>query len=384
MRAEHRVAALGNEALLAALSALTRRDNQLTSELLAHLGEVDERRLFADLGFDSMWAFCTQSLGWCESTAWRRIAAARVCHDYPHALGLVASGELKVVALSLMRKHLNADNAAELFELCRQRSFRQVEEWLAARFPKPDVRDLVRRLPARPPVTSNVGSGATDSSEIPVFLGETQATEPIQQIPQPPQPRRLEPLSADRYGVHFTADTEFRDLLERVRALASHRLPSGDLKTVLQRGLEVYERELLKGRFAVGKKPRPSNRERSSTAPSAKTYRSRQRRRASKPSRYVPAAAAREVYARDGGQCTFVSSHGQRCGAQRFLQLDHIDPHARGGPSTPENLRLRCRAHNLWHARRCFGTQRTRPRSRRSSPLRAPNPAYSPESPKDS
>ena len=194
-------------------------------------------------------------------------------------------------------------------------AFGRSKSLLTARFPKPDVRDLLRRLPARSPITSNVGSGATDSSETPDFLGETQATEPIQQIPQPPQPRRLEPLSADRYGVHFTADTEFRDLLERVRALASHRLPSGDLKTVLQRGLEVYERELLKGRFAVGKKPRPSNRERSSTAPSAKTYRSRQRRRASKPSRYVPAAAAREVYARDGGQCTFVSSAGRRCGA---------------------------------------------------------------------
>jgi len=29
-----------------------------------------------------------------------------------------------------------------------------------------------------------------------------------------PKPRRLEPLSADRYGVHFTADGEFRELLE--------------------------------------------------------------------------------------------------------------------------------------------------------------------------
>ena len=58
--------------------------------------------------------------------------------------------------------------------------------------------------------------------------------------------------------MHFTADTEFRDLLERVRALASHRLATGDLKTVLQRGLEAYERELVKERFAVGAKPRAS------------------------------------------------------------------------------------------------------------------------------
>jgi hypothetical protein len=36
--------------------------------------------------------------------------------------------------------------------------------------------------------------------------------------------RELEPLSPDRFGVHFTADAELRDLIERARALASHRL----------------------------------------------------------------------------------------------------------------------------------------------------------------
>jgi len=138
----------------------------LTSELLAHLGEVDHRRLFADLGFDSMWAFCTQSLGLCESTAWRRIAAARVCHAYPNALGLVATGELRVVALSLMRTHLNADNAAELFELCRRRSFRQVEELLAARFPKPNVREVLSTGRPHRPARSrrSVDSGESAAS----------------------------------------------------------------------------------------------------------------------------------------------------------------------------------------------------------------------------
>jgi hypothetical protein len=58
--------------------------------------------------------------------------------------------------------------------------------------------------------------------------------------------------------VHFTADGEFRQLLERVRGLAGHRLPNGDLMTLLKRGLEAYERELTKERFAVGRKPRRS------------------------------------------------------------------------------------------------------------------------------
>jgi len=48
---------------------------------------------------------------------------------------------------------------------------------LATRFPRPDVRDLVRRLPARVAFTPDVGC-STEAS----------------------QSRRLEPLSADRYG----------------------------------------------------------------------------------------------------------------------------------------------------------------------------------------
>jgi 5-methylcytosine-specific restriction endonuclease McrA len=35
-------------------------------------------------------------------------------------------------------------------------------------------------------------------------------------------------------------------------------------------------------------------------------------------------------------------SSGGLCGSTRRLQLDHITPRARGGPSTIENLRVLC------------------------------------------
>ena len=60
---------------------------------------------------------------------------------------------------------------------------------------------------------------------------------------------RLEPLSADRFGVHFTADAEFRDLLEEVRALASHGQPKGEILPLMKRALEAYRSELRKSRF---------------------------------------------------------------------------------------------------------------------------------------
>jgi len=71
--------------------------------------------------------------------------------------------------------------------------------------------------------------------------------------------------------------------------------------------------------------------------------------------RHIPRAIRREVFARDGEQCTFVDAAGHRCPERGYLELDHIEPQALGGPDTAANLRARCRAHNMWHAAQVFG-----------------------------
>jgi len=50
-----------------------------------------------------------------------------------------------------------------------------------------------------------------------------------------------------------------------------------------------------------------------------------------------------------------VDTRGVRCRATTALELHHERPFARGGPSTAENLRLRCRAHNALAAEQDFG-----------------------------
>jgi hypothetical protein len=140
---------------------------------------------------------------------------------------------LHASALSLLKKHLTPENASELFELCAHPSARKVEELLAARFPRPDVRDLVRRLPAQAGFTLDVGCSTEKtpseappcqpSADLEKAFVASPSREPKAGLGAPgaaeaPKARRLEPLAADRYGVHFTADGEFRELLERVRS----------------------------------------------------------------------------------------------------------------------------------------------------------------------
>jgi hypothetical protein len=390
MSDRYRLVALGNDELVASLFVLVKRENGMLAEMLAHLAELDSRRLYLELGFPSMFAYCTEALGLCKSSAYRRIAAARVCRRFPEVFAHVAAGQLQMSVLAALSRFLTPENAGQLFADCSGKSCDQVEELLAIRFPRPDVPDSVRRLPERVmgasraisasvaepsfngrspeapqtdgavnlepaaffPLVSSMGNpnaaaprsvagaGPSPGSVAPVAAPALAANSPVQ--------RKLEPLAADRFGVHFTADGDFKRLLEEVRALASHRLPNGDLSSLMVRALAAYRRELLKERYGVGR--RAKRPKRVSVNPSEIMPMPVLR------SRRVPAAVAREVYLRDGGCCTFCAANGQRCGATQFLQLDHITPWAVGGESTVANLRLRCRAHNQHAARSHFGT----------------------------
>jgi len=56
-------------------------------------------------------------------------------------------------------------------------------------------------------------------------------------------------------------------------------------------------------------------------------------------SRHIPDSVKVEVWRRDGGRCV-------RCGANDYLEFDHIIPFSRGGANTARNLQLLCRRCN--------------------------------------
>src|SRR6187402_919702 len=128
MEDQYRLVGLGNSELLAGLSALVRQSNQLLAQLLAHLVELDERKLHLELGFSSLFAYCVQGLAMSEGTAGRRVTAARVCRRFPELFERVARGELHLCALCALAPHLNAENANELLAASKGKTRRQVEE----------------------------------------------------------------------------------------------------------------------------------------------------------------------------------------------------------------------------------------------------------------
>ena len=396
MRDRYRLSGLRDDELLGKLSGLVKTGNALNADALAHLAELDERRLYLELGFSSLFAYCVESLGMDESSAGRRITAARVCRRFPAVFERVASGALSLSALCALNPHLNPENAEGLFEASRNKSRRWVEEMLAARFPKPDVRDLIRRMPPKAELRPSLAA-TTEPNILPTWISIPIPTPTPTPLPTPtstsaPAPielrrtsgkpidgpqRRIEPLSLDRYGFHFTGDSSLKEKFERARALLSHELPRGEMSALFELALDALLLDREKRRFSVVRKPRQWVRPHSpgecgrkepneasvqsaGASPQSKSERSR----------HIPAAVVREVYGRDDGQCCFVARNGRRCNSRVFLEIDHIQPFAAGGPAVVENLRLMCRAHNQWHALRYFGRERIKAARSRSSSAR--------------
>jgi hypothetical protein len=154
-----------------------------------------------------------------------------------------------------------------------------------------------------------------------------------------------EPLTADLRRLHVTVSRSFLEKLEAARAALSHARPDATTEELLEAGLDLVLAQHAKRKGLVARPRKPP--EAAITAPSAAD--------SSPTSAYVPAHVRRAVWLRDGGRCQWPVHGGGVCGSTLRVQLDHVDPRARGGPSTVANLRVLCFVHNQYAARLAFG-----------------------------
>jgi hypothetical protein len=365
---------LGDEQLIARLKHLAAQDREVTARLLVHFGEVDARGLYREQAYHSMFEYAVQALHMSESEAGLRIRISRLGRQFPVALEMLSRGELHLTALKLLAPVLTLDNLW-LLEAARFKSKQQVLELLARQFPKPDAPSLIRRLPgpsldlsaaavvdppalpefsalsvsapSSPPIAAECANASapcalSSTRSLPVGAPVPRATPTAASsfgVVPPSIANRETPLSAGRYKVQFTADQRLHDKLKQAQELLRHQVPSGDIAVVFERALDLLIVQRKKQLFAQTDKPR--------TLPVDKSR---------KPdSRHIPHAVRREVVARDGEQCSFVSADGRRCSARGRLEFHHQTPYARGGAATADNIQTLCRTHNALMAERDFG-----------------------------
>ncbi len=172
-----------------------------------------------------------------------------------------------------------------------------------------------------------------------------RSSEPLNLIPE-----KIRQLTATHTEIKILVEDNFLKELEDLRGLLSHRIPAASIKDVLAFALSNTVKTLTpkvpKEKLVTNKAAKKTPHEKPS--PPAQNEASR---------RHLPAEVKRQVWHRDGGQCSF-SHNGKRCTSKHTLEYDHIKPLALGGESTAENLRLRCRTHNQLAAAQVFGTKK--------------------------
>src|SRR6266571_9479183 len=127
---------LSDSALLRDLAALVARDRATTARLLAHIAEVDARRLYLPAAYPSMFAYCVHELRLSEDAAYKRIQAARVARQFPVIFEALADGRLHLTGVGLLAPYLTAENADELLAAAAHKSKAEIKQLLAQRFPR--------------------------------------------------------------------------------------------------------------------------------------------------------------------------------------------------------------------------------------------------------
>ena len=147
-------------------------------------------------------------------------------------------------------------------------------------------------------------------------------------------------------------------------AEVSDLLSNDDCNAMLKKALKALRDELRVSKRKELKKKQPSAKEDAAPVRQAKSHPPHD-----PTSRHVPRWMEREVRQLAGHRCTFEGTGG-RCTARWHLQVHHIIPVARGGPTELANLTLVCGVHNRYQAELDLGRQVANAWRERAAPAR--------------
>lgn len=398
--------------LAAHIHGIAKNERVSLADFVLTLAEMHRRGAHLELGHPSLFAFCTDALHLPRASAYRRTAAARLVQRFPAAIDFLRDGRLNTTTLLALEDVLTDDNHLDLLRRASHLNEAAVERLVVTIAPREEKPDSIRKCPTRSPAA--VASAFAEQTAVTRAPSVTRAvdastvvdagpdadsssrcevaTPTITHAPRPTRPV-FEPVSESRTRIAFNVGAEFMQLLEDVKSALSHKLGENQqLETVFTECLRVTLETLTKKRLGS---PRPASRSHTSTVLAADTVapvtaeavtstplcaeaRSVDRGDAASTtdpagsileldssaaewtppktaSRYIAVEVCRAVWKRDEGRCAFVGVSGRRCDSRHQLEFDHVEPHALGGPSTVENIRLLCRAHNQHRQRQFFG-----------------------------
>ncbi len=326
------------------LSNLLRHEQGAMADFLVALADFDRRGLSRELGHSCLFYYLQRELKLSDGAAHFRKVAARLIQRFPEVVEPLREGKLCLTSIVELARVMTPENRKDALPRFFHVSKRQAKAVAASILP-------AAVIPRREVVT---GVRAVVRPEVRPADFRPDETPPTSPEPEgrPAPPMRVEPLTANESRIHLTVSNQFLEKLEAARRGQGHVQPGATKEQVIEAALDLLLEKQASRRAEVKrpqKKPRP-----------AKTN-------------HVTAAVKRAVWTRDEGKCQWPVDGGGVCGSMTRLEIDHVVPRGRGGPSTVENCRLACRVHNQYAARQAYGDAHmdlfTRGRSPGDAPL---------------
>ena len=359
---------LSDAVLIEGFKNLLLREKRLGDLILLNLQEMNSRRIYAQLGYGSLFEFLVKYFHLSESSAYQRISAMKLIQSIPEARTALISGETNLSTMAATQgfiRKLELEKKAVL-------SFQE----------KKDIFDAVK--------------GKTQKEAQAAFV----TINPTVALPA----NKEKPLTANHTLLQVTVDQETLQLLQEVKSLLSHEIPDGDLNKILKKiskeSLKILKNK--KGRCIESKiqtmddqrhhtetKVETIDPQRITTDCKLKTtdhqcpgnhsphstndsnfrkiiqkyrrndlqtkLRSSKHCEIEKPSRYIPIETRRLVFQKAQGRCEFIGSDGKRCESHYQLEIDHKLAWSQGGSHDEANLRCLCKVHNTFRTKETHG-----------------------------
>jgi hypothetical protein len=287
---------LSDARIIEAVKEKSLRERELVTEILEYLREIELRRLYLARGFGSLFEFCQKELKYSPAEAHVRIQAMRLIKVMPEVESKIESGSLSMTVAATI-----------------QGTFRRQEKLNGAPLDPDEKRAVVHGL---------LGFSTRDAERKLVEL-----------YPQAKIEREsAKPVSKELTRIQFMASKDLMGKLDQLKSLLAHKVPSGRFDQLFNEIAEIALKKL---------QPKPPTESAKISLRAPKVNRAR--------SRYIKVNTRRTAWAKAQDQCEYCDPvTGRRCESRHALQIDHIHEFSRGGTHDVENLRILCRAHNLW------------------------------------
>jgi hypothetical protein len=131
---------LSNDELVVKIQSLVSQERAIQVQILDLLLEIENRKLFLEMGYPTLFTFCVERLQYSESTAMRRIESMRFLKEVPAVKEELKNGNLNLTQVSMAqslitkkKEPLSGKEKLELVQACQGKSTRESERFLRER-----------------------------------------------------------------------------------------------------------------------------------------------------------------------------------------------------------------------------------------------------------